>query len=84
MIVIVFHVKRIKPRSEEMPFQNKKPSEKLFLSKVKNAIGYRPENLKFQDVFQLKHISFLLVLYFLIFLGFNIYYTSFPTHAVQV
>jgi MFS transporter, DHA1 family, tetracycline resistance protein len=42
-----------------------------------------PNRLKFRDVFKLKHISFLLVLYFLIFLGFNIFYTSFPIHAVD-
>ncbi|HKU83889.1 MAG TPA: MFS transporter [Candidatus Nitrosocosmicus sp.] len=42
-----------------------------------------PKNLKFLDVFRLKDVSFLLVLYFFIFLGFNIYYTSFPIHAVS-
>lgn len=42
-----------------------------------------PKNLKFLDVFRLKDISFLLILYFFIFLGFNIYYTSFPIHAVS-
>ena len=42
-----------------------------------------PKNLSFLDVFRLKDISFLLVLYFFIFLGFNIYYTSFPIHAVS-
>jgi MFS transporter, DHA1 family, tetracycline resistance protein len=36
-----------------------------------------------RDVFKLKHISFLLVLYFLIFLGFNIYYAAFPAHAAK-
>lgn len=41
-----------------------------------------PKNLTFFDVFKLKDISFLLVLYFFIFLGFNIFYTSFPIHAV--
>ncbi|MFL6524901.1 MAG: MFS transporter [Nitrososphaera sp.] len=41
-----------------------------------------PKRLKFRDVFKLKHISFLLLLYFLIFLGFNIFYTAFPIHAV--
>jgi MFS transporter, DHA1 family, tetracycline resistance protein len=41
-----------------------------------------PKKLKFRDVFRLKHISFLLVLNFLVFLGFNIFYTSFPIHAV--
>ncbi|MDQ3847751.1 MAG: MFS transporter [Thermoproteota archaeon] len=42
-----------------------------------------PKRLKFRDVFKLKHISFLLLLYFLIFLGFNIFYTAFPIHAVD-
>jgi MFS transporter, DHA1 family, tetracycline resistance protein len=42
-----------------------------------------PKKLKFQDVFKLRHISFLLLLYFLIFLGFNIFYTSFPIHAAS-
>ena len=42
-----------------------------------------PKNLSFFDVFKLKDISFLLVLYFFIFLGFNIFYTSFPIHAVS-
>jgi len=36
-----------------------------------------------QDVFKLKYIPFLLVLYFLIFLGFNIFYAAFPTHAAK-
>jgi MFS transporter, DHA1 family, tetracycline resistance protein len=42
-----------------------------------------PQRLKFRDVFKLKYISFLVLLYFLIFLGFNIFYTSFPIHAVN-
>ncbi|HYF99500.1 MAG TPA: MFS transporter [Candidatus Saccharimonadales bacterium] len=42
-----------------------------------------PKNLSFFDVFRQKNISFLLVLYFFIFLGFNIFYTSFPIHAVD-
>jgi MFS transporter, DHA1 family, tetracycline resistance protein len=42
-----------------------------------------PERLKFRDVFSLKFIPFLLLLYFLIFLGFNIFYTSFPIHAIS-
>jgi MFS transporter, DHA1 family, tetracycline resistance protein len=42
-----------------------------------------PNKLKFRDVFRLKYISFLLILNFLVFLGFNIFYTSFPIHAVE-
>ena len=47
---------------------------------------YSTENTikpRLRDVFKLEYISFLLVLYFLIFLGFNIYYAAFPTHAVN-
>ena len=57
---------------------------KVFAFECKEC--YKPSNpkrLKFQDVFNLKFIPFLLLLYFLIFLGFNIFYTSFPIHAIS-
>ncbi len=37
--------------------------------------------LSFRGAFRLAHVPFLLGLYFLIFLGFNIYYTAFPAFA---
>ena len=39
--------------------------------------------IQFRDVLRLPNIPFLFLLYFLIFLGFNLFYTSFPAHAVQ-
>ncbi|HZE77064.1 MAG TPA: MFS transporter [Nitrososphaeraceae archaeon] len=39
--------------------------------------------LRFKDVFKLKQISFLLMLYFFIFLGFNIFYATFPIQAIN-
>ncbi len=42
-----------------------------------------PDKLKFKDIFQLKNISLIMGLNFFIFLGFNIFYTSFPIHAVS-
>ncbi|MDQ3839911.1 MAG: MFS transporter, partial [Thermoproteota archaeon] len=57
---------------------------KVFAFECKEC--YKPSNpkrLKFIDIFNLKHIPFLLLLYFLIFLGFNIFYTSFPIHAIS-
>ena len=51
---------------------------------VNNVIRLQiPKKLRFQDVFKLKHILFLVILYFFIFLGFNIFYTSFPIYAVD-
>lgn len=38
----------------------------------------------FSEVLKLPNIPYMLGLYFLIFLGFNIFYTSFPLHAIAV
>lgn len=40
------------------------------------------KKITFGEVFKLEYIPFMLILYFLIFLGFNIYYTAFPIFAV--
>ncbi|WP_269848515.1 MFS transporter [Methanosarcina horonobensis] len=37
--------------------------------------------IKFSEAFKLEYIPFMLIVYFLIFLGFNIYYTAFPVFA---
>ncbi|WP_410510296.1 MFS transporter [Methanosarcina hadiensis] len=39
--------------------------------------------ITFREAFKLKYIPFMLAVYFLIFLGFNIYYTAFPIFAVN-
>ncbi len=39
--------------------------------------------LGWRGVLKLPRVTFLLILYFLIFLGFNLFYTSFPVFAVQ-
>ncbi|MBP2030879.1 MFS family permease [Methanohalophilus levihalophilus] len=42
-----------------------------------------PVKIKFSDVLSLTHVPYMLVLYFFIFLGFNVFYTAFPLHAVE-
>ena len=84
IIVIGFLLKESKPSSEEIIAPEQGTIRKVFSQECRepySAIG----NIKprFRDVFKLRHISFLLVLYFLIFLGFNIYYAAFPTHAAH-
>jgi Na+/melibiose symporter-like transporter len=57
---------------------------KVFAHECKDCFDSRESNkLTFKEVLKLEHIPFLLVVYFLIFLGFNIFYTSFPIHAVS-
>ena len=84
LIVIGFLLRESKPSSEEILVQEEGTIRKVFSQECREP--YSTVNTKkprLRDVFKLKHISFLLILYFLIFLGFNIYYAAFPTHAAK-
>ena len=82
LVVIAFVLKESKTSIlQEIP--EKSNVGKVFSFESKECYKtLNPKKLKFRDVFRLKHVSFLLVLNFLVFLGFNIFYTSFPIHAV--
>ena len=87
IIVIAFMLKESKVESTVSPpladVSEKVTIRNVFSCEPKECYKTpNPKNLSFLDVFRLKDISFLLILYFFIFLGFNIYYTSFPIHAV--
>ena len=84
LIVIGFLLRESKPSSQEMLAPEEGTIRKVFSQECREP--YSTANTKkprLRDVFKIKYISFLLVLYFLIFLGFNIYYASFPTHAAK-
>jgi MFS family permease len=86
LIVIGLALKESKPQLVVVTEQRleKESIRKVFAQECKECYQVpNPKKLRFKDVFKLKHISFLLVLYFFIFLGFNIFYTSFPIHAVS-
>jgi MFS family permease len=42
-----------------------------------------PDKVKFKDIFKLRYIPIIMGLNFFIFLGFNIFYMSFPIHVVS-
>ena len=85
IIVIVLLLKEPKPRLvEEMLVPEQGTIRKAFSQECRECyLDTSAKQPKLQDVFKLKHISFLLVLYFLIFLGFNVFYAAFPTHAAK-
>jgi MFS family permease len=57
---------------------------KVFGQEQKRCYDVEGEkSIRFKDVLKMPYIPFMLVLYFLIFLGFNIFYTSFPIHAIE-
>ena len=82
LFVIGFTLKESKPAAL-IQVPEKGNIGKVFAQECKECYTIvNPKKIKFKDVFNLKYVSFLLFLYFFIFLGFNIYYTSFPIHAV--
>src|SRR5215216_3111089 len=85
LIVIGFLLRESKPSSsEEILVPEEGTIRKVFSQECREPYStVSTEKTRFRDVFKLKYISFLLVLYFLIFLGFNIYYAAFPTHAAN-
>jgi MFS family permease len=84
LIVIYFLLRESKPSSEEILVPEEGTIRKVFSQECREPYStVSTKKPRLWDVFKLKHISFLLVLYFLIFLGFNIYYAAFPTHAAN-
>ena len=84
LFVIGFLLRESRIKSNPILIPEEGTIRKVFAQECKDC--YEPASPikpKFRDVFKIKHISFLLVLYFLIFLGFNVYYASFPTHAAS-
>ena len=84
LIVIYFLLRESKPSSKEILVPEEGTIRKVFSQECREPYStVSTKKPRLWDVFKLKHISFLLVLYFLIFLGFNIYYAAFPTHAAN-
>jgi DHA1 family tetracycline resistance protein-like MFS transporter len=84
LFVIGFLLRESRPLSEEILVPEEGTIRKVFAQECRDC--YSAEGAKkprFRDIFRLEHISFLLLLYFFIFLGFNIYYAAFPTHAAN-
>ena len=84
LFVIGFLLRESRIKSNPIVIPEEGTIRKVFAQECKDC--YEPAGPikpKFGDVFKIKHISFLLVLYFLIFLGFNVYYASFPAHAAS-
>ncbi|MGB8574542.1 MAG: MFS transporter [Nitrososphaeraceae archaeon] len=84
LFVIGFLLRESRIKSNPIVIPEEGTIRKVFAQECKDCYEpASPTKPRFIDVFKIKHISFLLILYFLIFLGFNIYYASFPTHAAS-
>ena len=84
LVVIAFLLKESRSISNPILVPEEGTIRKVFAQECKDCYEpVSPVKPKMRDVFKLEYIPFLLVLYFLIFLGFNVYYASFPTHAAN-
>lgn len=84
IFVIAFLLRESKTKANPILISQEGTIRKVFSQECKDCLPPASDvESKFRDVFKLKHVSFLLILYFLIFLGFNVYYSSFPTHAAS-
>jgi MFS family permease len=84
LVILYFMLQESKPLSNNILIPEGGTIRKVFSQECKDC--YEPpthEKSNLRSVFKLQHIPFLLVLYFLIFLGFNVYYASFPAHAAN-
>jgi MFS transporter, DHA1 family, tetracycline resistance protein len=82
-LVIAFYLPESRPcRLEEPP--DRGAVRKIFGQEQKDCYRLAGEPpLRFRDALKLPGIPSFLMLYFLIFLAFNLFYTAFPVHAAQ-
>ena len=60
------------------------PVRKVFGQEHKDCFDLEgADKIRLKDTLKLRHIPYILMLYFLIFLGFTVFYTAFPVHVVQ-
>jgi DHA1 family tetracycline resistance protein-like MFS transporter len=68
-------VKKIFPKNE---------IRKVFGHEEKDCVKTHAEKkITFREVLAVQNIPYMLILYFMVFLGFSIFYTAFPVHALQ-
>ncbi len=84
-MLIVFYIPESKQCSLKEP-SNAEKSRKFFGHELKKCRITTPETARpaLREVLKLPNIAYMLGLNFLIELGFNIFYTAFPLHAIAV
>jgi MFS family permease len=81
--LIYFKLIESKPCSLKNPVDQLKARKLLGMEHIDCQVIEESENFRFKDIIKLKHIPYLLIIYFLIFLAFNFFYVAFPVHAIN-
>ncbi len=81
LLVIALWLKESRPCVEQRIF-NGRSIRRIFGQEIKDcAINQSVQKIQFKTILTLKYIPYFLMLYFIIYLAFNIFYTSFPIHS---
>ncbi len=83
-LLILFYLPENKECSLEGPEDASKIQKSFGFELKKCGVARKVKKPSFKEILKLPNIPYMLGLYFLIFLGFNIFYTSFPLHAIAV
>jgi MFS family permease len=83
LLLIIFLLPDYKPKKIEKDHESANVRKVLGQEQKECFKLECKEKISVRDVWQIKDISYLLALYFLVFLGFNFFYIAFPVHAVQ-
>jgi DHA1 family tetracycline resistance protein-like MFS transporter len=83
LFAIAFSLKDIKPHAVGAAVNEIAVNKVLGQESKDCYTAETPEKTSFFTVLKLPNVSYFLVLYFLIFLGFNFFYVSFPVYVVQ-
>jgi MFS transporter, DHA1 family, tetracycline resistance protein len=82
LCTIAFGLKDVVPKTVTSP-ANEDTAHKVLGIESKNPYPATPAKTNFLAILKLPYIAYFLVLYFLIFLGFNFFYVAFPLYVVQ-
>lgn len=82
LTTIAFGLKDVSPKTVKAPVNGSDAQIALAAAPGKANL-VKPGKTNFMAILRLPYISYFLVLYFLIYLGFNFFYVAFPVYAVQ-
>jgi MFS family permease len=84
VLLIIFYMPENKECSLETPVENKSIQKTLGYEVRECGTVKEVRKPAFREILKLPNIPYMLGLYFFIFLGFNIFYTAFPLHAIAI
>ena len=81
-LLLILKLSEVKPKKlDKAPCKN--PNRRLTGKEIKDCFDQEPKNNVLSKVSAIPNFRVMLLIYFLLFLGFNIFYTAFPLHAIS-